>query len=69
MSAVLAVVHPTLAAVWLGSMSYSLTALGVIVTAPRAVAIGYGVALLLYLGATWDISHLTARLYGLDSSA
>jgi len=29
-----------------------LTALGVIVTAPRAVAIGYGVALLLYLGAT-----------------
>jgi len=113
LSAVFAIVHLTLSAVWLGSMSYSLTvvqpkvarfftddsrreeflttlahgnrwkvvgliaalvvtALGVIVSARRPVAIGYAVALVLYLGAaaifvnvSWR--HWPARVFALPA--
>jgi hypothetical protein len=113
LSAALAIVHLTLAAIWLGSMSYSLTvvqprvarfftdagrreeflttlahgnrwrvvglvaalvltALGVIVSAPRTVATGYAVVLVLYLAAaaifvnvSWR--HWPARVFALPS--
>jgi hypothetical protein len=113
LSALFAIPHLTLAAVWLGSMAYSLTvvqprvarffadddsreeflitlahgnrwrvvelicvlvltALGVIATAHRTVAVGYAVALVLYLGAaavfvnvSWR--HWPARVFALPA--
>jgi hypothetical protein len=113
LSAVFAIVHLTLAALWLGSMGYSLTvvqprvarfftddarredflttlaqgnrwrvvgliaalvvtALGVVLTAPRAVALAYGLALVPYLGAAtifWYVSwrHWPARVFALPA--
>jgi hypothetical protein len=113
LSAVFAIVHLTVAALWLGSMGYSLTvvqprvarffaddarreefltalaqgnrwrvvgliaallvtALGVVLTAPRRVALGYVVALALYLGAAaifWYVSwrHWPARVFALPA--
>jgi hypothetical protein len=113
LSAVFALVHLPLAALWLGSMSYSLTVVqprvarffaedgrreeflttlaqgnrwrvvgliaallvtgfGVVLTAPRRVALGYAVALALYLvaaGIFWYVSwrHWPARVFALPS--